>query len=504
MSNEPMRNHFSIVFQNLLMFLFIFLVMSSWLISDIYLIIGAACVLLAVTIFLIMYWKRTTITFCDTEVVVKFDLVYKGKKNIPHEKIASVMINRTVLNRIFGTSTLVISINSSSNVSEPGARFVFVEDLAERIRGELSAKMYDSKRSCSASSSDGSESEDVGMPSMVIGYGAGEVLKHTILGKSSVQYVVSIALIAYAIISILWFSGGGVVWAILLLVIYEVLPVITASIQYFNFEIKRVGGKIYIKNGMVELRHTEFEIGRINAITIKRPFIARMLGMAYIEVEVIGIRMANKEQRPLLCLLSKWDKVMSVLEGMLPEYSIECDMMKQPKSARKPLLVKAALLSLITALVLSYPIFYLYSNSFMIMNDMGWVGIGEGIFDPEYAIQFITPALLITLVAYFFFAAHRKQRICEIGFGKDMMEVINGVMDIDRTVMRYDRIQIVNYSASPIPRRLGLARCNLSMMTSNGFGGFKSGFFYESDLHSIGDIMLERLNGDYDYDSKSI
>lgn len=73
---------------------------------------------------------------------IERNLVSKMKKTIPYSKIASINIERKVLNRIFGTSAIKININSGVNALNAEATLVFSEDLAVKIKSELSSKVF--------------------------------------------------------------------------------------------------------------------------------------------------------------------------------------------------------------------------------------------------------------------------------------------------------------------------------------------------------------------------
>ena len=63
-----------------------------------------------------------------------------------------------------------------------------------------------------------------------------------------------------------------------------------------------------------------------------------------------------------------------------------------------------------------------------------------------------------------------------------------------------DTAQIVDVVAWPSARRLGLARCKVSMLSSSGHSVSTSGYYPVEELETIGDEVLERIkDGRYDY-----
>ena len=87
--------------------------------------------------------EEDLIRFNETEVVIERDTLFKLKKVLPYSKIAAVNISQGLVNRIFGTSKLMININSGHNAIVPEASLTFKREVAERLRSEMSRHLYD-------------------------------------------------------------------------------------------------------------------------------------------------------------------------------------------------------------------------------------------------------------------------------------------------------------------------------------------------------------------------
>jgi uncharacterized membrane protein YdbT with pleckstrin-like domain len=81
----------------------------------------------------------------------------------------------------------------------------------------------------------------------------------------------------------------------------------------------------------------------------------------------------------------------------------------------------------------------------------------------------------------------------------------NGVIDREKDIIQFDRVQISRLDSGFIARRYGLAKCRVSVLSSAGSADIKSGYFDERELSKISSIMLERIaNGEYDFRKSSI
>ncbi|MDR0887813.1 MAG: PH domain-containing protein [Candidatus Methanoplasma sp.] len=477
------KNHFSIVVQNLAKTA-IFLAFVIYLTAGPEYFLWPFLILTAVSApFFVLFWARTTIEFEEDGAVVESNILFKKKKTIPYSKVASVNLVRNIYNRIFGTSTLQININSSVNVLKPEASFVFDMETAERLRWEITSKLSVEKQ------------VEVSTEEPDISFTLKDAVEYGIFGAPTSRLIVAILLLGYTVFSILFLNSGGILLALLLLVVGEVLPIIMNSLKYSDFKVYRSENQIHLQHGALQKYNTRFDVSKINAVRIRRPLFARLAGKACLEVEVIGINAVEKETIPLLCLLVREQELDRIITKLIPEFVVDISKDKQPKSARSPLLVKATAYSVIILAIMAYPIYWFNRPDSAI----------EGLGDAEFtAVGYLVSAATIAAVVWMFYCAHVRLRVSEFGKGTDMFVIVNGVIDRETVIIQYDRVQIVSVAAGPMPRRLGLARATVSLLSSLGAREIKTGYFRKEELSEIGDIMLERLSSGYDYRKTSI
>ncbi len=477
-SSEGIRHHPSIIIEQLLGVLFtlaiLFFVLYETTSYSKYLF------LLAIISVIVSYlwWKKTLIYFEDDELVIERNLVSKVKKTIPYNKIASVNIERKILNRLFGTSALKININSGVNALEPEATLVFKEDFAVKVRAELSAKLFDhSYAECVAA-------DDV---KPLINFTFKDILIHSIFGMPTGQSLLALIFLAWTIIS-LFLQGSGVMVPLILFILTEILPSLGGVIKFYNFKMYRNGDSIHVQHGMLQTYRSSFKISRINAVCIKQPFLARLLKKSSIELEVVGLSDSNGKQ-PTICLLANDALIPGVMNELLPEFIYDHHSIKQPAVAKYPILFGYSLAAIVAVLILVAVGFI----SMPYILDIGGLNSSS-------SIVYIFGLLAVLTVASLFVAAHQSYTIREFDMGKDLFTFVNGIVDRETSIVSYDRVQIIETRSSHIARHFDLAKCKISLLSSMGERNITSGYFYENELSKVSDRIMERLrDGEYDY-----
>lgn len=146
--SEIYRNHPTVILRNLLLFaVFAFLMSISLMknpeiFAEPAILVALVAIALGFVGYFVLYWYRATIRIEDNNIIAEYGVLYLTKKVIPFNKIASANVIRTLSNRIFGTTTLQITINSSRSALSPNISYVFKNDLAEKIRAELMYKAF--------------------------------------------------------------------------------------------------------------------------------------------------------------------------------------------------------------------------------------------------------------------------------------------------------------------------------------------------------------------------
>ena len=481
----PMRNHPSVIVQNIVtVVLFMFFACVVFSKKEMYFL--AVIIIVLWSVLCIVFWARQVILFNEKEITVIRNAAFKNKKVIPYEKIATVNVVRNIYNRMFGTVTLNFNINSSVNASTPEVSFSFRVDEGEKIRDFVSKRMFNQNYR----SQDEEEHESVAL------FTPAEVLLHGIFSMPTYSIVYALVLLIYSIFSSLLGSGSGLLIAISLLILGEVMPVVLLVLKYYNFKVYRVDDMIYLQHGAIQTYRSTFNVSRINAIRIKRPLFARLMHKSCLEAEVIGINATSNDARPVLCLLINDKKLVDVIRQLVPELVKDYELQKQPKEAKKPIYTRATVISLILVAVMVYPSYYVYGYMNSMVN-----------FSPLLIDCFKSALPIPTLITVFllYYGASVSFKVRTFGMSGGLFTLENGIIDREKDIIQFDRVQISKVYSGFVARRYGLAKCKVSVLSSAGSADIKSGYFDEKELSKISSIMLERIdNGEYDFRKSSI
>lgn len=444
-----------------------------------------AAIFVGLVLFNYRQWSRTTVRFNATDVVVERNTLFKTKKTLPYAKMASVNINRGVLNRVFRTARLQININSGSGATVPEAVLTFREDLAEGIRVGMAERLYGHETV--------PEEESAEPP---VTFSPADVIVHGLFSVSTYQTVFGFAFLAYSVFQLYTSAGvgGGALVSLLMFVVVQAAPSVSLISHYYNYRVYRRGDTIYLEHGLIRTYKTSFAASRINAVRVKRTLAARLLGRSCIEAEVVGLASGSGESlRPVLCLLKDDATQQRLLEDLVPEFVYEGVREKQPSGAKGVLRVRAAVASFALALVMIYPSIAVYRATAPLPGIAGTV------------LPFALPLATAAAVLAIFYATAVSYRITEFGTGTDLFTFVNGAVDRETVVMNYDRVQMVRITEGPVARFFGVARGKVYLLSAIGGASVSSGYFAGSRLAAIGEIAMARIaSGEYDYRKNSI
>lgn len=428
-------------------------------------------------------WKMTVIRFSETDVVIERSTLFKLKKTLPYSKIAAVNVNRGIVNRLFGTSRLMININSGHKAMAPEAALTFKQDVADRIRNDLSRRLYQHELPA--------EEESI---ETLVSFSPLDVAIHSLFSVPTLQNLLGVLFLANSVYELYRSTvtdvaaGGSALVSLGMFFLVQVVPSVMQLFRYYNFKVYRKGDVIHLQHGLVRTYRTSFPISKINAVRVKSTLASRLMHRSCIEAEVVGIATndGNGNTRPVICLLKNDAAIQRLLGELVPEFVYERRPSKQPSGARSVLRVRVVIASLVLAAAMAYP-------SLIIFN-AGTSQAGVMALSP-----YVLPALTALVVLAFVHAARVSYRIRELDIGEELFTFVNGILDRETVVMSYDKVQMVWVRKGPIARKFNVSSATVYMLSSTGTKSVSSGLFPESELDRIGDIVMERIaSGKYD------
>ena len=486
---ERVRCHPSVIVENSLSLLvFIALLVTRFEATVVAGVLAAAAV--ALLLFNYRQWNLTTIRFNEAEIVVERDTLFKMKKTLPYAKIASVNVNRGIINRLFGTSKLQININSGSTALVPEAVLTFREDMADELRSAILERLHDGEAV---------PDEDEAAESLV-SFSPADVIVHGLFSVPTYQTIFGSVFLVYSVVELYTSAGAGLggdgraLVSLLIFVVLQIAPAVSLIFRYYNYRVYRRGETIFLQHGLLRTYKTSFDVSRVNAVRVKSTLAARLLHRSWIEAEVVGLASGTGESlRPVLCLLKTDVTQQRLLRELAPEFVYERNPEKQPAGARSVLLIRAALASLALVLAMAWPSLYVYREAAALAGVAGVV------------LPRVLPLATALAVLAIFYTTWVSYRITEFDAGRDLFTFVNGAVDRETVVMGYDRVQMVHVTQGPVARLFGVARARVHLLSSTGGTSVLSGYFPASRLRAIGETAMERIaSGEYDWRKNSI
>jgi len=428
-------------------------------------------------------WRRTTIRFGENELTVFRDTVFKKQTRIAYSKIASTNVNCGIINRMTDTSRLMININSSVNAFSPELTLTFSTEVSDRIRANLSQKIYKNNVI---------PADEPDTPSIVTITKA-DVVLHGLLSQPTASAIFGIIMFFFGIYQMITTTGdfvSGIV-AITLALFSYVVPVVAMIFHYSNYKIYRAGDTIYISHGFIRTYRKSFKVSKINAVRIRSPLVPRLIKRYMLDAEVVGLAASDGDnssnRSPLLCPMKDRGTIEKVMSAIVPEFVYDVEMKNQPREAAKPIFIRAAIWSLVFA-----------AAAFLFYDTMVNLPETEGISMGYIAAAVISVSAVV--VAGLFVNGVMSRRIVQYGRGEDKFTFLVGVVDRKITTMSFDKVQMAEVEGGPLSRPYGLARCKISLLSSIGSQNIRSGYFDAEELESISEEVVARIkDGRYDY-----
>ncbi len=426
-------------------------------------------------------WRNTVIRFKETEVTVFRDTVFKREVRIAYTKIASTNVNRGIINRLTGTSKLMININSSVNAIVPELTLTFDAYLTDRIRKDLATKMQNTEFVT-----------DLEMPSLLRITGK-DIIIHGLLSQPTASSIFGIVMFFTAVSEIILYSESSVmgITALLMFLMTYLMPVVTMMVHYYNYRIYKSGDTIYISHGLIRTYNKSFKITRINAVRLRSPLIPRLFGRYMIDAEVVGMvagdEGSNPNTAPLLCPMKDKATIENMLNILVPDFVSDDEKILQPKEAKIPIFARAAAYSAVTAAIMY--VIYDSIQSFYVQS-----GIAPGNLSLWFA------AITVLIAIGFFVNGIWSLRVVTFGKSGEVFTFVTGTVDRKEIMVKYDKVQIATTSEGPLSKPFGLARENVNLLSSLGSQNIGSGYFRSDDLKGISEETIARINDRrYDY-----
>lgn len=461
-------------------------------------------VILAVILFRLavntIVWYKTWITVDETSITITKNTIFRSVNTIGLRNISNINIERNLLERILGTSTVKIDTESRSTADTTDVTILLRKDKAEALRERLLAGATAAKHTQTIAANeqlDGTAGAAASVPNndqisratsvqnngqmstvssvpnngqvtsanaapnsrqvlSEVAYNTKQVLTHCVYSASIISLLVClaalIAIIAFflkmvvfgdhsigSLIQMIPTALGGIV--VIGSFVYAALrSLIGDFFRYYSFRIKRMPDHLHMEFGLFKRTSYEIPIKRISSIIVQRPVFSRISKRCF--VDIINIGMGDEKEENTRLLLSIPEKHLpELLHRLLPEfdaYFTESDTapIRPPKAIWWKKIIGSA--KLLVFLAIGWTLMITVFGVTGLPAVLGCIG------------SFV-PAMLIYLIGcYGTYKANKLQ------LRENYIAITNGMFASSTQFIDYHKIQYIELQQTPVERLLHL------------------------------------------------
>lgn len=484
-------------------------------------------VILAVILFRLavntIVWYKTWITVDETSITITKNTIFRSVNTIGLRNISNINIERNLLERILGTSTVKIDTESRSTADTTDVTILLRKDKAEALRERLLAGATAAKHTQTIAANeqlDGTagaaasvpNSGQISDPTSVpdngqvtsanaapnsrqvlseVAYNTKQVLTHCVYSASIISLLVClaalIAIIAFflkmvvfgdhsigSLIQMIPTALGGIV--VIGSFVYAALrSLIGDFFRYYSFRIKRMPDHLHMEFGLFKRTSYEIPIKRISSIIVQRPVFSRISKRCF--VDIINIGMGDEKEENTRLLLSIPEKHLpELLHRLLPEfdaYFTESDTapIRPPKAIWWKKIIDSA--KLLVFLAIGWTLMITVFGVTGLPAVLGCIG------------SFVLAMLIYLIGCYGTYKANKLQ------LRENYIAITNGMFASSTQFIDYHKVQYIELQQTPVERLLHLQHGIVYILAGamNSFTGIPC--FAKEQIDPIVQLFLE-------------
>ena len=402
------------------------------------------------------YWKRTTFYIDGVDFVYERRTMFRASSRLPIQNIAVVNVERNIFERLIGTAKVKIDLNSSRTANSTDFRFV----LREQNALELKEKLMGIKQSLTEGEADSQTEAEQEPREQIAFFSVGEALRHKLLFVPVMQTLFMLTVLF--VLPQLRLSGDynmSRLWYLLIVaVIGWVGSIVNGTLNLGNYKVERDSSMIYISCGVLNKKHYMFETEKINAVIIRKPLLARLFGMASIDLAVVGFG-NEKNETTHLSLAADKKQIDAILQACVPEFTCS-----EPPHRCHPLNIV-------------WPIV----RAFLLGAATYWIG---GLVYKDAAVFSVIVLALSLLGAILEYAA------CDFAKDDSIIRYTGGMFNKQTGIFKYGDVQSIEVRTNVLYRNLGLGRMRFSVLGATSVRKHKTGLFPIKGFLDAADLMV--------------
>ncbi len=380
-----------------------------------------AVFVLLVPLWSLLRWYKTCFYIDGEHLVCERNTLMKKTSRLPLSSIATVNLERNVFERIVGTAKIKLDINSAATAGQTDFTFVLSFDKAKAFEAQLVSAKKEEKLQ--------SESRET-----VFAFSNAQAVRHVILSQPVVQYLGIGALAVIVVLIDEKVLGGDMFTRLVpilgLSLLGWVAKIVVQIMSACQFKIERDEKSIFISSGMLRKKSYSFETDKINALTVRRPVLARLSGLAFAEVAVIGLG-NDKKETPQISLLVRENELQKILAVCAADFNCTGERINEHKSG---------LLAAVVKYLLGY----------------GCIGAATA-----FLWWPLCPVIIVLGVIFAVFS-HRAKSICA---DENIFSYSQGFLSQKSCFFKYGDIQTLHFSTNALMKRFGTGRITLSILS---------------------------------------
>lgn len=406
------------------------------------------------------YWRSTTFYIDGVDFVYERKTMFRAASRLPIQNIAVVNVERSIFERLIGTSKVKIDLNSSRTAGATDFKFVLKRAQAKALRDAL----MEIKQTLSADEETQEQVSAEEMPQeereTIAVFSVAEALRHKVLSLPVISLMFTMTVLF--VLPQLKISGTydmSRLWYLLVIaVIGEILAIVRGTLNLGDYKVERDSSMVYISCGVLNKRHYMFEMEKINAVMINQPLLARFFGMASIDLAVVGFG-NEKNETTHLSLITDMEKVQEILEKCAPDFAC-----KQKPQRCHPL-----------SLLYTVPRAAVFGAATLLLGLL-------------YKEAFIL-AIIVFVIALI--GAISQYLISDFAQDENVVRYTSGMFNKKTAAFKYGDIQSMTTKTNIFYQKFGLGRLNFSILGAASVRAHKTAVFRTQDFDIASAHMVE-------------
>ena len=407
-------------------------------------------------------WRRTYISITDENFVYdKRTVFFQKKVNVRLAQISTVNLQKGIIDRIFGTYTVKLDINSSATAEKNDFHLVFKEEFAK----EFEATILSIKENENTKSENAEAKKTFDNLKTIIKFDTGRIILHSLFMTPVWSTIVFGAALAGVSVPFMELSPVFYPVAFLLglpvaLIASFVASLIRNVFLYHDFTLSKSHNELVVSFGLITKRIYKLPLSKTNAVVVRQSFFGRIFGMYY--AEIINVGMGNEEDKlsPVFCLMLKKDALEQILNSSVPAFSGEIKVEASPNKAFLPTFLKGIV-----------PMVVLFCSAVIF-------GL---IFESTDFVLLMSALLLLVWVILAVFSYKAKG----INIREDRLTVATGILSRRFIIVPFSKVQMLTVKSGPVCKPLGLRSGVVSVLSSQINQNNKIGYFAPEQFKKI-------------------